>query len=79
MKAKGKNRNQLLGDEFSTKSSRASTGTVFIQLVEYTLKERNNMVFLNELMNSLKTVSKPPAALCIVQTSAESIFLFSEG
>lgn len=63
VKAKEKNRNQMLGDEFSKKSSYASTGTVFILLVEYILKERNNMDFWKELMNSLRTVSKQSAAL----------------
>lgn len=66
VKAKEKNRNQLLGDVFSKKSSYASTGMVFILLVEYILKERNNMGFWKELMNSLRTVSKQSAALCVI-------------
>lgn len=66
VKAKEKNRNQLLGDVFSKKSSYASTGTVFILLVEYILKERNNMGFWKELMNSFRTVSKQSAALCVI-------------
>lgn len=66
VKAKEKNRNQLLGDVFSKKSSYASTGMVFILLVEYILKERNNMGFWKELMNSFRTVSKQSAALCVI-------------
>ena len=57
------------------KSSHVSTGPVFILFVEYILKERNNILFLNELMDSLRTVSKQPATLCVIQMSAESIFV----
>lgn len=42
VKSKGKNRSKQLGDGFFT---HASIGTAFIQLVEYILKERNNIVF----------------------------------
>lgn len=42
VKSKGKNRSKQLGDGFFT---HASIGTAFIQLIEYILKERNNIVF----------------------------------